>query len=270
MPHETKPLRNWQPLSFSSVLAEEDSVYAASMGHGVYSRDGSGIWNKITGDAQGPQTVNRMKLYGEKLYTCTDEGLWSYSQGEWEREELEVPCYQIGTGAGCRYAATAEGLWSSDSGSGGSWEMAAYPRRRVFDFLNVPHFLILAHDQGIALYDRLTDSWSDFNLGLAVTSLAVYRGHLVGAAGNGGLIVGNKRGGFNRILFPKTRVFKVIPGSGGVLLCTDKGLYRYGALLGQAALFSVRLGGPVTDASLQDGYLYMATLFEGIKVLPAD
>ncbi|AJY74460.1 hypothetical protein [Paenibacillus beijingensis] len=225
------------------------------------------MWHEITDDSQELRTVNRMRLYREKLYICTNEGLMSYSQGEWEMEELEIPCFQLRIAGRCAYAGTAYGLWSCCSGS---WKMVGYPERRVYDFLNVPQYLILAHDKGIAVYDRLTDSWADFNLGTGVTSLAVYRGHLIGATENGGLVVGNKKGGFDRVHYRRTIVFNVMNKGENVFLCTDKGLYRYGYLLGQATMYSVRLGGPVADADLQNGSLYIATIFEGIKTLPVD
>jgi hypothetical protein len=252
------------PLSFSSVLAGSDSIYAASVGGGIYRKAPAGVWTNISDPFLEGSTVNRLNLYGDTLYASTSTGLYSYTQEEWE-EELDFPCYQYRVEGGCRYAATAYGLWCDYTGT---WGRVAYSDIRVYDFINSPQFMIVAHEQGLAMYDRMTDGWADFALDTGVTSLAVFQGHLLGSSERGELIIGNKQGVFDRINFKNTFVFSVLKKDSSVFVCTDKGLYRFGYLLNQPTLFSIKLGGPITDIDCRGGQLYMATLFEGIKSAP--
>ena len=166
--------------------------------------------------------------------------------------------------AGPAMRLTEYGLWSK---AGARWEKAACSDKRVYDFINLPQYLIIAHESGISLYDRFMDDWANFELEASVTSLAVYRGHLIGASDKGELLIGDKKGRFDRIRFGKPFIFSVRAKGNEVYVCTDRGLFQLAYILNQVTLLSVRLGYPVTDVDLQGDCLHMATLFQGIQTI---
>ncbi|WP_127530916.1 hypothetical protein [Paenibacillus kobensis] len=253
---------NWMLFPFSSIRMDEDILYAASPGNGIYQSAGGGDWTHISGELGGNVVVNRLHAAEGKLHACTNDGLYKYEDGKWELPELAVSCYQYKTYGTCSFAATDYGLYHS---CGDDWHRVACPDRKVYDFINLPQFLIVGHEHGIAMYDRFVDEWSEFSLKAEVTSLAVYKGHLLGAGAGGELIVGNRRGGFEVVTFGNRLVFTLVRHGSSVFACTDKGLYRIGLLQGQMTLFSVKTGFPVTDIDSDGEHLYMATLFEGIQ-----
>ncbi|WP_224753813.1 hypothetical protein [Paenibacillus terricola] len=253
---------DWMTYPFSSVKTDGSQLYAASPGNGIYCGDESGNWQHISKTLSDELVVNRLQLIQGKLYACTNEGLYTFEDGQWEQPEHSVPCYQYKTSGQCSFMGTDYGLWHRCGD--GAWHKVACPERKVYDFLNMPQFLIVGHEEGVSIYDRFTDEWVDFQLGVGVTSLTVYHGHLLGTGEGGELIVGNKQGGFDVVRFGNRLVFTLIRYGRDVYACTDKGLYRIGYLCGQITMFAVKLGFPVTDVDTHDGQLYMATLFEGI------
>jgi len=254
---------NWMLFPFSSIRMDGNILYAASPGNGIYQSIGAGDWMRISEELGSDVVVNRLHAAEGKLYACTNNGLYEYEDGIWEKPELAVPCYQYKTSGQCSFAATDYGLWHSCGDA--DWHRVACPDRKVYDFINLPQFLIVGHEHGIAMYDRFVDEWSEFALGTEVTSLAVCKGHLLGAGAEGELIVGNKRGGFDVVKFGNRLVFTLVRHGSSVFACTDKGLYRIGFLRGQVTLFAVKTGFPVTDIDSDGEHLYMATLFEGIQ-----
>lgn len=250
------------PLSCSSVLAGSRCLYAAAMGGAIYGKHGQGEWERISAPDEPHAVVNRMVMAGETLYACTSRGLMVYDGAEWDQEELELPCYQFRASAGCLYACTSQGLWCSH---GASWGAAAKNDRKVYDLLNVPQYLILGCESGIALYDRMSAEWMEFDLGTGVTSLAVYYGQLVGASENGEMVVGNRKGGFDRYRYGGFFLFSVVVKGGRLLACTDRGLYRISWLGGCLTMMAVSSRVPVTDVDIRDGIIYLATLYDGIQ-----
>ncbi|WP_313997600.1 hypothetical protein [uncultured Paenibacillus sp.] len=263
MAFEIRQGESFTPLSFSSVQAGDGTLYAASLGGSIYRTGLEGAWERLSNPVPEQLTVNRMALYGEQLFACTNKGLFCHGFEQWE-EELEIPCFQYRVEGGCRYAATAYGLFCDQTGSWGS--IACYDKR-VYDFLNLPQLLILGHEDGLSIYDRMTDEWAGFTVGAGVTSLAVYKGHLLGSGEHGELIVGNKKGRFERIRFAGLFVYSVMKRGGHLFGCTDKGLYRIGIINGYPWLFSFVKGGPVIDIDVQNGQLFMATLYNGVKTV---
>ncbi|MWC27773.1 hypothetical protein [Paenibacillus sp. MMS18-CY102] len=256
---------NWMLFPFSAVKTDGDNVYAASPGNGIYHSSSVSDWTLISEELPPELVVNRLQLAQGKLYACTNEGLFTYEEGQWHHPGSSIPCYQYKAAGQCGWAATEYGLWHR---CGGAWEKVACPDNKVYDFLNLPQFLIVGHEEGIAIYDRFVDEWSQFHLQVEVTSLAVFHGHLLGAGAGGELIVGNKRGGFDVVRFDNRIIFTLVKKAGHVYACTDKGLYRIGYLRGQITLFAVKLGFPVTDVDSDGKHLMMATLFEGIQAMP--
>ncbi|SFF26644.1 hypothetical protein SAMN04487969_12159 [Paenibacillus algorifonticola] len=265
-PVETGKPWNWQLFPFSSVKAGEDAIYVASVGYGVYQINSEEQWMKL--GAGMPQTamVNRLQLQSNVLHACTSEGLYQYTNGEWANDGLAIPCYQYRMLGGTGYAATDYGLWLN---SGSRWEKSACADKRVYDFMNLPQYLVVGHESGVALYDRFMDEWAEFELGRAVTSLAVYRGHLIGVSDRGELMIGDKKGRFDRIRFSKQFIFSIVAKGKDIYVCTDKGLFQLAYIRNQVTLLSVKLGIPVTDVDLQGDNLYMATLFQGIQMMDA-
>lgn len=261
--HEGKPW-NWMLFPFSSVRVSQDSIIAASVGYGVYEIDEFGEWTKLAAGLPPQASVNRLQLQSGILHACTSEGLFLYEDEEWVDSGLAVPCSQYRILGGTGYAATEYGLWSEVRGE---WQKFACPGKKVFDFMNLPQYLVVGHESGIALYDRFMDEWAEFELNRAVTSLSVFRGHLIGASEKGELLVGDKRGLFDRVRFSGKFIFSVVSIGIDTYLCTDHGLFRLSMIQNRFALLSVKLGFPVTDVELRDGRLYMATLFQGIQYL---
>lgn len=263
---QTEISKPWNLLlfPFSSVKAGSDCLFAASVGHGVYQIDAEGSWEKLDHGLADAAYVNRLQLQHDLLHACTSSGLYEWNGEAWENEGLSIPCYQYRKIGGTSYAATEDGLWSK---AGSNWEKIACPDKRVYDFINLPQYLIIAHESGVSLYDRFMDDWAHFELETNVTSLTVFRGHLIGTSDKGELLIGDKKGKFDRIRFGKTFIFSVLAKGNAIYVCTDRGLYQLAYICNQVTLLSVKLGCPVTDIDMRGGHLYMATLFHGIQTI---
>jgi hypothetical protein len=264
MQTETSKPWNWLLFPFSSVKAGADCLFAASVGHGIYQIDDEGEWKKLDQGMEDQTNVNRLQLQHDLLHACTSSGLYEWNGETWVNDGILIPSYQFRKIGGTSYVATEYGLWSK---AGSKWEQIACQDKRVFDFMNLPQYLIIAHESGISLYDRFMDDWAHFELGASVTSLAVFRGHLIGTSDQGELFIGDKKGRFDRIRFGKIFIFSVQAKGNEVYACTDRGLLKLTYLCNQVTLLSVKLGYPVTDIDMQDGNLYLATLFQGIQTI---
>ncbi|MCD1257412.1 hypothetical protein B5M42_000995 [Paenibacillus athensensis] len=253
---------------YSSVKVQADStLLAASLGRGVWRKPvGQDTWQRLGDGWDSDMHTNRLHLYDNRAYACTNKGLLQLAEdGSWRMTDLEVTCYQFLEFGRSALAGTAYGLWVRKHGM---WEPASHAQSAVYDVLYVPEFIILALDDGIAVYDRYTCEWSEHKLETAITSLAVYHGFLLGTTEKGELLVGNKRGGFTKVNYPNLFVFSLVTRQGRVYACTDHGLFRIGRLYEDITLFSVKLGLPVTDADVDVHQLYMATLFQGVQTMP--
>ncbi|MBD2872888.1 hypothetical protein [Paenibacillus arenilitoris] len=253
---------NWLLFPFSSIKAGADGLYAASVGHGVYHIDAEGNWDKLHAGLPEWTHVNRLQLQHDLLHACTDSGLYEWNGDGWKNDGLNAPCYQFRKIGGTCYAATDCGLWTK---AGSRWEKAACEGKRVFDFLNLPQYLIVAHEGGISLYDRFMDDWAHFDLQTSVTSLVTFKGHLIGSSDTGELIIGDKKGRFDRVRFGRPFLFSVLSKGRDVYACTDRGLFQLAMIREQVTLLPVKLGCPVTDVDMQGDSMYMATLFQGIQ-----
>lgn len=252
---------NWMLFPFSSVKADVEAVYAASVGHGVFEIDPSGGWSKLEGGLEDQMSVNRLQLYYGTLSACASTGLYEYSGGRWENAGLAIPCFQHRMLGRTGYAGTEYGLWCR---AGAKWEQIALHEKRVYDFINLPQYIVVGRTGGFSIYDRYMDDWAEFELERDVTSLTVYRGRIVGASDKGELLLGDTRGRFERVRFGKMFVFSVCAYGRNVFVCSDRGLFRMANIRNQATLLPVKLGFPVTDVDQMDGALYMATLFQGV------
>ncbi|GAA3409890.1 hypothetical protein ACFFNY_31165 [Paenibacillus hodogayensis] len=265
MPRHAIP-RAWNdkfPHVSSVAVAPDAALYASSLGQGVYRIDPNGEWEALEREWPEGATVNRLSVNRGVLTACTSKGLYVYNRDRWEATDVAVPAYGFLEGGGGRMlAATHYGIWCRTEDGWLNW---AYPDSIIYDLLYLPQFIVAGRDNGMALYDRLTGEWMEFVLADAVTSVAVYRGRLVGSGGCGQLIVGNRRGGFDTFRLPGIFIVSLISKGRDVYACTDKGLFRLGMFRDSVALLPVRLGFPVADADWDGETLVMATLFRGIE-----
>ncbi|MBP1992449.1 hypothetical protein [Paenibacillus eucommiae] len=251
---------------FSSIkICEDASLVAAPLGRGILRKQKeSHEWENLSRGLPNNTHVNRLQVCGNQLYACTNNGLFKYGTNEWLETELAITCYQYKELEGNCFATTQYGLWCRTLGE---WKKTAYSNTIVYDFLYLPHFVILALAQGLAIYDRYMDSWMEFPMESAITSLAVYQGHILGITDKGDLLKGDKKGGFEIIHFEDHFLFSIIAKGNEVYVCSERGLYRLSYFRGDITLVSIKLGYPITDIDSDGDNLYLATLFQGIQVL---
>ncbi|MBB6672663.1 hypothetical protein [Cohnella nanjingensis] len=247
----------------TSVRAMGDqALLTAPAGRGVWVSSASGEWEACMTGLPADVHVNRLCSEGGRIYACTDKGLYHLAGDRWTDLDLPYVCYEYKENGGRGYAATERGLWCRTLEG---WRNVAYARSPVYDMLLAPQFIFLALHAGISMYDRLTGSWAKFPSSSAVVRLATDGGALMGITEQGELLLGNKRGGFERVRFPGFFLFNAARRDGTLYMCADRGLYRLSAIRGQPALVSVSMGCPVTDVDSRAGQLHMATLNEGIQ-----
>lgn len=259
--------RSWEEIQYplSSVkVVGENSIYAATLGKGVYRREAGFDWSQLNEGLPDATSVNRLILQQDVLHACTDHGLYYLKGDSWCSSDIAIPCFQYRRQGGCNLAATQYGIWEN---SGAGWSRLAMPNSVVYDILLLPHYIIAAYDQGIALYDRYTDAWAEFPLDGAVTGLTVYGSRVLGITEQGELAVGNTRGGFEKYRFGSLFMFAVRTIGHDSFVCTDRGVYRICGFQGSIRLQSVQLGMPVTDVDFSGDRIHMATLFQGVQTV---
>ncbi|BBI33719.1 hypothetical protein [Cohnella abietis] len=251
---------------FSSVKKlSSDELVAAPLGQGiVHKKQLTDEWIEVNEGLPEQTHINRLQAYEDQLYACSNKGLFVREEENWEQTQLCVGCYQYKQFGEVALAGTSCGLWYTEDSE---WHLMMRSDIIVYDFLYLPQYVVLGTNEGLSILDRMTSSWMNFNYGSAVTSLAVYHSRIVGATEHGDLLVGNQRGGFERYAMGKTFVFSVVTRGQEVFACTDRGLYRISHIRNQIALKALKIGCQVTDVDLDDQYLYIATLFEGVQRL---
>lgn len=224
MIQDSQTKQDWFLFHFSSIKIYQDhTLFVALVGKGIVRKQLAGDWEDICEGHPGDIHINRLHIKDERIFACTNKGLFKFSNERWNETELTFSCYQYKDTGVHGMAATTYGLWYKDSGC---WKKAAYSHTVVYDFLYFPQFIILALDCGIAVYDRYVSKWAEFPLGTAVTSLAVYEGHVIGTTEHGELMLGDKKGKFEKVGFENMFIFSVIRKNGEVFACTDRGLYQ--------------------------------------------
>ncbi|WP_271752127.1 hypothetical protein [Cohnella sp. JJ-181] len=210
--------------------------------------------------------VNRLEQGAERrIFACTNHGLFGLSHDRWSDMQLPLVCYAYREQGNIGFAATERGLWCHTPKG---WKSIASTGNAVYDLLITPQFIYLALPWGIAMYDRLTCTWEQFPMKTAIVRLTAFDGALLGITEDGEVVLGDGRGGFNRLRMPGIFVFNAVRSGHSLHFCTDRGLYRAAKLRGQLSFVSVTLGCPVTDLELIDGQLHLATLSEGIQTIP--
>jgi hypothetical protein len=251
---------------FSSVKKlSSDVLVAAPLGQGVvHKREMAHEWTESNEGLPQQTHINRLQVYVDRLYACSNKGLFHNEDGKWQSTELAVGCYQYKEFGEVGLAGTSCGLWYTE---GTDWHLMMRSDLIVYDFLYLPQYVVLGTNEGISILDRLTTTWMNFKYGSAVTSLAVSHGRIIGATEHGDLLVGNKRGGFERYRMGNTFMFSVVTRDNEVFACSDRGLYRVSRIGNQISLMALKIGSQVTDVDVDDRYLYIATLFEGVQQL---
>lgn len=245
-----------------SVSASNDVMFAAAFGKGIFRKCHDGKWSQADRGLPDGVVVNRLQVIDGSVYVCTNKGLFYHDANCWYPTDITIPCYQIVKQGVYFAAATEYGLWCK---IGTRWENVAYPNTAIYDLLLTPQFYILGSRQGISLYDRYTDSGAEFPLGTAITSLAVYHGHLLGVTKEGELVQGDKKGGFTKIGFEDLAIYSLKSTETGVYVCTSRGLYLLQKMGSRLILRSMLTGYPVTDMNGSGDCMYIATLNWGLK-----
>lgn len=249
-------------LGFSSVSSSNDGMFAATYNEGIYRKRYGGKWEQENQGLPEETVINRLQQIDGRMYACSNKGLFSHDANQWYPTDIRTPCYQVMKLGGCIAAATEYGLWCE---IGKSWESIAYPNLIVYDLLITPQYYFLGFNKGISLYDRYTDLWAEFQLETPITSLAVYRGYLLGVTSEGELVQGNKKGGFTKIGFGGLSIYYLKSTDTGVYICSNRGLYRL-EMIGQRLIIrSLFFGCSVTDMNLSGDSMYIATLNQGLK-----
>ncbi|MFC4597899.1 hypothetical protein [Cohnella hongkongensis] len=251
---------------FSSVKRlSDDELVAAPLGKGiVYKKEAAEEWVELSDGLTEQTHINRLQVYEDRLYACANKGLFACEEGTWSPAGLSLGCYQYRRFGAVGLAATVCGLWYTE---GEEWRMMMRSDVTVYDFLYLPHYVVLGTNEGVSILDRLTTSWIHCKLDTAVTSLAVHRGVIIGATEHGELLIGNQRGGFDRYRMSGAFIFSIVDRGSEIFACTDRGLYRVGTIGGRVSLMALKIGCQVTDVDADDRRYYMATLFEGIQCM---
>jgi hypothetical protein len=251
---------------FSSVKRlSESELVAAPLGKGiVYKRERSEEWIEMSEGLSEQTHINRLQVYDEQLYACSNKGLYLIMDGQWKAADLSIGCYQYKEYGAVGLAATVCGLWYTE---GSEWRLMMRSDVTVYDFLYLPQYVVLATNEGVSILDRMTTSWMNFKLDTSITSLAVHRGTIIGATEHGELLCGNRKGGFDRFRIANIFIFSIASRGREVFACTDRGLYRVSMIGNRISLIALKVGCQVTDVDVDDRHYYMATLFEGIQCM---
>ncbi|SDW07780.1 hypothetical protein [Paenibacillus sp. CF384] len=245
-----------------SVCANKEIMFAAAFGKGIFRKNGEAKWLQADDGLPEEATINRLQVIDNSVFACTKQGLFYYDANKWYPTDITIPCYQIVKRGPILAAATEYGIWYK---IGTQWKNIAYQNMPIYDLLLTPHYYLLGSDRGITLYDVYTDSWADFTLGTAVTSLAVFNGRVVGVSMGGGLVQGDQKGGFTVSDFDGISIYALKSTETGLYACTSQGLYRLQMMGSRVVLHSMLTGYPVTEMCSSGECMYVSTISCGLK-----
>lgn len=278
-------------LNFSSIkLINNHTLVAAPLGRGLVKRTLHSDWEPMMEGLPEETLINRLQVERNQLFASTNEGLYVWKDGEWVFNGLVLDCHQFRIREGGMLAATSCGLWRLDlaedpyaqddmlvgqpssrdeaEGHHGKWEMIIRTSSVLYDFLFLRKYIVMALGKGLSLYNRYTRRWLDCDFGYAVTSVAASKTHVLGTTDKGELVVVDLDGNCDRFKFDDIFIFAIVPSGDQLYVCTDRGLYKIVYWGGNTPrLVSVSLGSHVTDIDFDGKNLYMATLFEGVKIV---
>ncbi|MDD9267308.1 hypothetical protein ACFPES_09775 [Paenibacillus sp. GCM10023248] len=250
------------PLRFTTLTASNDGVlYAGTHGKGVFQFTPLRSWEIASQGLPDHLHIHRLDWVDTQLYASTNRGLYVLEDDIWQRTSVTDACYRM-IGWGDRFVLTSKGLLC---GSDGNWQTLAFAGKQTFDMLVTPHFLFVGYEEGVAFYDLLTGDWCELPLNQAVTSLAVFNQMLVGTTARGGLVIGNKMGGFQHVRFDGMRLNRLVSHLDGVYVCANTGIYKLFDLQGRIMLHSFNVRAEVTDLLVWRDMMLISTLQTGIK-----
>ncbi|RED60241.1 hypothetical protein [Cohnella lupini] len=249
---------------FSSIkLLSSNGLVAAPLGQGIVHKQAmADEWTEINEGLPDRTHINRLQVYDDQLYACSNKGLFLCTDETWSSTELAIGCFQYKEFGEVGLAGTSCGLWFTEDSE---WHLMMRSDVIVYDFLYLPQYVVLGTNEGLSILDRLTSTWMNFKYASAVTSLAIHHGRIIGVTEHGDLLVGNKRGQFERYRMGNSFLFSVVVLNDEIFACSDRGLYRVSHIGNRTSLMALKLGHQVTDVDADDRYLYLATLFEGIQ-----
>ncbi|MFC0214478.1 hypothetical protein ACFFK0_18770 [Paenibacillus chartarius] len=257
------PTENSFPTLCSSIVVYKDSTQIVSvLGGDVFLRRAAGDWQKATAGLPHQTFVNRLKLDGDRLFACTNKGLFLFDRDTWRSTDVNVPCYTYTSAHGYCFAATEYGIWC---GAARTWAKTDISDQTVYDVMFCSQFIFFGHPHGISMYDRYTDQWAHFAVEHGVTSLAMKCGIVLGTTSRGELVQSDGHGGFQTVGLKHMFIYSLIRKGIALFACTDRGLFQIRLFQGRVTLFSIQVGYPVTDVDLIEDEIVMATLFQGIQ-----
>ncbi|NQX70228.1 hypothetical protein HQN90_29230 [Paenibacillus alba] len=250
------------PLRFSTLAASNDGIlFAGTWGAGVYQYTALRSWESISQGLPEGILILRLDWVDAQLFASTNHGHFRLEDDVWQSTAMREPCYRT-VSWGDRFVLTESGL---KCGSDGNWISVAYPGKNTFDLLVTPNFLFLGYEDGIAYYDVFMSEWLAIPIDHPVTSLAVYNQMLLGTTDDGGLIMGNKKGGFQQVWFEGKFIHRLVTHQGDVYACANTGIYKVSDFRGSICLRSMGIEASVTDFLIWNNMMFIATLDAGIR-----
>lgn len=254
-----------QGLLLTTITALDDGSFMASaVNGGILYIPQDGDWIRTDYGLPEHAVIHMLETVDGTVYACTNKGLFMLEEDRWKQTNIGVPCYRLRGSGGVLYAAAEDGLWYMIHER---WVRTDYAEGAVYDVFLSPQMIFMAQKEGLAVYDRYTQSYAYFPMACPVSSLTVLHGRLVAAGANGSLMIGNKKGGFDLFQYGNIGIFSIAAAKGRVYACTNKGLYRLIGWNGHYHLCSVKLGYPVTDLACHDGQLLLSTYLGGIQTI---
>ncbi|CAN7412618.1 hypothetical protein LJR153_002663 [Paenibacillus sp. LjRoot153] len=254
-------------LKFTTLTASLDGVlYAGTEGHGVVQFSPLRSWESASEGLPAQVHVYRLDWVETQLFASTSHGLYHLEEEIWQQTSVTDPCY-ASIGWGDRFVLTENGLLC---GNDDEWLPLAFRGKKTYDLLVTPHFIFLGYEDGVACYDLFTGDWCSMPLHQAVTSLAVFNTKLVGTTERGGLVVGNKNGGFNQHRFEGMFLNRLVTHRGEVYVCANTGLYKLSEIRGNVILHALNAQAEVTDLLIWRDMMVISTRDSGIKYKHAD
>ncbi|NOU70166.1 hypothetical protein GC098_01720 [Paenibacillus sp. LMG 31458] len=250
------------PLGFSTLATSDDGIlFAGTIGSGVYQFSALRSWERVSQGFPEEIQINRLDWVDAQLFASTNRGLYRLDDDVWQATSLRAPCYRI-LSWGDQLVLTDNGLMC---GSNWNWLPYAYPGKKAFDLMVTPHFLFLGYEEGIAYYDVFMSEWWSVSMDQPIKSLAVYNQMVLGTTADGGLVLGNKNGGFQQIRFEGMYIYRLVTTNGDVYACANTGIYKISDLKGRIMLRSMSIQASVTDLLIWNNMMFISTLNSGIR-----
>jgi len=140
---------------FSSVKRlSDDELVAAPLGQGiVYKKEMTENWVEINEGLTDKTHINRLQVYEDQLYACSNKGLFMCNEGKWSPAGISIGCYQYREYGEIEIAGTVCGLWYAEDVE---WRLMMRSDVTVYDFLYLPQYVVLGTNEGLAILIWMT------------------------------------------------------------------------------------------------------------------